>query len=191
MNREDWRSCSDCVNLIGEAKASILCCSFSTGKKNPCNLKLAKKETDGFGRWKTHFWSKSEWCSNYQAQNKKPTKLCNKCGFNILDKCFLYRYPENKHLEAKKWKKSKCRSYDTNPIEMKVKNTKIYKKLNKKFECRMSQNINMPITWRMASISCSLCEGRGGTHGCSLVDGYTRRNLEIEAEEELGISVHL
>jgi len=170
--------CCHCVNLTNKAKTSFI--AFDLLDDDPCQLhKMPQKDAKCFGKWKSYNID----CKFFKPESEIPIDKCNGCGFNIGKICFLHSYPIREWL-------NKCKDYDKNAWEVKAIQTKVYKKYNKEFQCRMSYDGLMPLSWRMnKGLNCSLCESRGGDESCPLTNGYLRKTLELEIEKELGIKI--
>ena len=190
MQQDNIKSCTECVHLTDKAKTSFLCPRLC--EESPCKLNLCPRIEDKkyklLGNWAVYSFHRNDgWCQKYKVESSTPFEKCDGCGFNLKDKCFLHTYPQREFLSRQ------CKDYDKNPIEIEIYNTKAYKNFSKNFQCRFGAEDIMPITQRMAGISmtCCLCEGRGGTPGCPLVDGYTLRDLEVEVSKEIGRDIKL
>jgi len=172
-NKKD-NSCYYCANLTNKAKTSFI--ALDILEEGPCILhKMPRKDAKLFGKWKA--WDID--CKFFKAENSAPVKKCKGCGFNLGSICFLHAHPNREWIV-------KCNNFDKNAWEVKAIQTKIYKKYNKEFECRMGYDGLMPLSWRMhKGINCSLCEDRGGDNSCPLTNGYLRKTLEVEFEKEI------
>jgi hypothetical protein len=173
--------CYYCKNLTDSAKTCEI--SFAIEKECPCKLdkKDELREELINGKRFIFEWKSYIECKDFSPEEKIPIEKCLKCGYNLGTKCFLHDYPARKHIGKK------CIDYDKNPPEVEISKTKIYKKLNKKFKCRMMyDDRDMPISWKMApGWNCELCLMRHGMDGCAIVDESTMKTLMEESQKEI------